>query len=653
MIRVYKYGLLPPTEGADIVREQMFAAHKYRNELTAIGRGTREYIRSVISECGDEEALVHACEAALEVVSQANRVIKAQRAKTRSRSEEAAQRDVLREARERAKAARAALSMYRRQIREDPEISAKLAVVCGVKTVKADGEKKRDNKVKNDGLAAQLVRSARGQCGVYWGTYLLVEAAHGDAMGAPLYDGTQPNDPRFVRWSGKGRVGVQFQKGLDVADLFSNDTRVRIVPVDERAWTSPVRGERRRLARTSLRLRVSSEGRAPVWASWPMIMHREIPAGARIKLITASVHKIGPREEWSCEITVDEPARTATGAQGTIAVHLGWLETEAGLRVATWMDNTGETGQVVVSAEARTQVPSKITADGLVSFGVNNPRGMAWRGGGALHEIRKADELRSIRDKKFDAALAELVSWLRTEDVPEWMLRRTVRNREAVPSQAQALAYLSGWKAQAKLAALAHEWRNHRWDGDTEAFEALEAWRYHDFHLWQWESSQRTGGLRRRKNEYRVLAAQLGERYATVLMDGVKLDTIARRKKTEDKVDPAAPRANRQAAAAGEFRDVVENAAKVRGADVQRIAPAGLSTTCPVCGMDDPAHKDVDRHEFGCTECGYTNDLDRVALLNMLYRGGCKEEVASIIERAKKAGAAFKQAPQQDPHPEE
>jgi hypothetical protein len=44
-IRVYQYGLKAPTQNADLVREQMILAHRYRNTLTEIERGRRSAIR--------------------------------------------------------------------------------------------------------------------------------------------------------------------------------------------------------------------------------------------------------------------------------------------------------------------------------------------------------------------------------------------------------------------------------------------------------------------------------------------------------------------------------------------------------------------------------------------------------------------------------
>lgn len=61
MIRVYKYGLLPPIDHAETVQDQMRAGHRYRNTLTEIERGRRAALREIdrsIPEVAAQEALV-------------------------------------------------------------------------------------------------------------------------------------------------------------------------------------------------------------------------------------------------------------------------------------------------------------------------------------------------------------------------------------------------------------------------------------------------------------------------------------------------------------------------------------------------------------------------------------------------------------------
>src|SRR4029077_16799763 len=122
---------------------------------------------------------------------------------------------------------------------------------------------------------AELRRQARAACGIYWGTYIIIEAADDAARKQPLYDGATPNDPRFVsRRDASEQVGVQIQNGMPAEAVFGAHTQLQIAPVDEKAWlrdVEPRRGVRDRLSRTTLRLRVGSDERKrPIFPVWPM-----------------------------------------------------------------------------------------------------------------------------------------------------------------------------------------------------------------------------------------------------------------------------------------------------------------------------------------------------------------------------------------------
>src|SRR5690606_27442140 len=152
--------------------------------------------------------------------------------------------------REQVRALRAERKEVARRLREDPTLAADLAAI---------------NVRAND-----MRKALRARCGVYWGTYLLAEAA-ADAQRR------EKMDPSFRRWTGEGRIGVQIQGGMPaVALVGGDDTRLQVDAIDPRAW-SGTRSERRLHARTTLRIRIGSEGRDPVWASFPMIMHRPLP----------------------------------------------------------------------------------------------------------------------------------------------------------------------------------------------------------------------------------------------------------------------------------------------------------------------------------------------------------------------------------------
>jgi len=206
-MRVYQYGCQPPTHNEKLVHENMRAAHKYRNVLVEIERGRRAAVRVILGQRVHELEL--GAEKAKTALDDAIKVVMRARAKSRSRSDTDTQRADIKLAREANKRARQALAMARKAAREEPD------------TVRALDEIQL--------RAAELRRGARALCGTYWGTYLLIEDADQASQKSPLYDGTEPNDPRFRRWSGEGAVGVQCQGGLSVRELYAGkDTRIQL-----------------------------------------------------------------------------------------------------------------------------------------------------------------------------------------------------------------------------------------------------------------------------------------------------------------------------------------------------------------------------------------------------------------------------------------
>lgn len=567
---VYKFGLLAPIENADVVREQMRLAHRYRNALVEIERGRRAAHRALLSSVGDMPALEATHAQADAIVRAAREEGKRERSKSRSRAISAEVKSCINAAKNEAKATRSALFEARRRLRDDPRIT--------------------NERERIDDTARALVRNAREHCGVYWGTYLLSEDAMQASAKMPLYDGAEPNDPRFVPWRGEGRVQVQIQAqagkpSFRVSDAHrETDTRLRIAPVDLEKDT---RGERRRAARTSLRMRVASDGTSPIWATWPMIMHREM-AGV-IKRVVVSLRLVGNREVWSVEVYVDNGEIVPAARDGVVAVDLGWRAGRKALRVAMILGSDGETVEVFISPEVEAQ-------------------------------IRKCEEIRRVRDTGFNAARDVLTAWIDAHEVP-------ARIRDAT-------SHLMQWRSCARLAALARRWKTSRFDGDTEAYEALEAWRYHDEHLWNWECSQRRKALLHRRETYRVLAARLAKRYGTLVLEDFNLREVAvvppveagpveglERNGDGSRPVPAQQdkiaRSNRHLSSTSELRLVLVNAFRSRGGYVDRVLAEDTTQACCVCGtiQDFDAAKYL---RWTCTECGSRKDQDTNADFNLL-----------------------------------
>jgi len=539
-VRVYRYGLRRPHEQGERVRAQMRAAHRYRNTLVEIERARRTAVRSAMSAYGNIGELEAAARSADVVVSDAVRLAKAAKAEARSHSGVSSdQKAALSAARERKRDAVRLLRETRVLLRQDVVLSTEVDRV--------------------NELAAELRRNARKHCGVYWGTYLLIEAADEAARKVPLYDGAEPSDPRFMRWAGEGRVGVSIAKGADIAVLDdTKDTRIRIEPGTMPKGADPAskRSAKRRHAVLAMRVG-SGDQREPVFARWEMVMHRSLPAGARIKNAAVSLRLVGPREEWSVAITLDTTAcaETATRGRGVVGVDLGWRMLNGDIRSAAW-DGGDVSGFLALPAEL-------------------------------IGQVEKVADLRSIRSKNFDASRAALVAAM-PADAPAWLRGAT--------------ASLGQWKSIDRLTKLALRWRVARFDGDAAAYDALEAWRYNDHHLWCWESEQRTRTLRHRREIYRIFAAKLAREYETLAIENFDLRVFSVRAPVEtDASIDTVTRAARVVVSPSELRLSLVNAfgphrvVKVDAANTTREcsechhintwdAAAELSHTCAQCG---------------------------------------------------------------------
>ncbi len=566
-MRVYKFGLLGPIEGAETVREQLRLAHRYRNQRIEIERGRRAALRlamadstALVQRRGAEEAT------ALQSLEAALADLRASKSTTRGPGDASA-REAVKLARVAHRAAVADLRLARTEARSSP------ALVL---------ESDRINE-----LAHQLHLNARHHSGLCHGTYQLVDAAMEAAAKAPLYDGAEPNDPRYERWAGEGSVSVQVQGGMSVEEVMGDrDTFVRIAPVDGRAWLSPVRGARRRLSRTIFSLRVGSRDErptghhaAPVWARWPMIMHRALPERSRVKVATVTLRRVGRIEQWAVCLTVDDAATPrAQGPEVSLvtAIDIGWRVIDDEIRVCRWADSSGASGELRLDRAT-------------------------------LASLRKPSELRSIRDRNFNAAREALHAWLATATVPEWMGHQSAR--------------LSQWRSSGRLANLAQWWAAHRFEGDGPTFAALESWRYHDDHLWQWECDQRQQALGRRRELFRRFAADMARRSAEVVLEIFDLRAFAVLPYAEDDESEQAAfaRANRHLVATSELRLAVRNACSSRSRTVSEVPAERSTITCHVCGLVEAFDAAAElRH--ACGGCGEEWDQDHNASAVILSR---------------------------------
>lgn len=443
-VRVYQFGLLAPTEGEADVRSQLRASHEYANDLIAIERGRRAAIREIHAES--------------EAVREAESLLKAATRSTRN-------------------AARKALAQARRQAERDlPDDMASIAAL--------------DKSVRRD---------ARALTTSWWGSYLTIEASHDQLRKSRLYDGLEPVVPRFRRrnrlgddtyaegdarhdwWLSDGQIGIHVQnRTLSTAEVLRcEDSYVRVELLPDR------RGSTGYPRYGVLWLRVGTDGREPRWARWPMKLHRPIPDGASWKWVRVSCRREALREQWSCEITVELPAaetRVPEGV-GAVAVEVCWEQTEDTIRVARYLDEWGERGELLLPPRL-----SKALAHGA---GIRAVRDIM------TNDLRK-QLVRSVSG-------VTLPAWLRTE-----------------------LATVAIWRSHWRFHRLFARWRRDCPAVAAEAFSLLAAWYEREKHLYQYEDCERAQAVRSRREFYRVQAARWAERYHTIILDGRDLSREAR-----------------------------------------------------------------------------------------------------------------------------
>jgi hypothetical protein len=378
-VRVYEYGLLPPTVNAELVEQQLQLAHRYRNMLTEIERDRRTQVREIMSSHQDMAPLQERINELTAQRDAKRDAIKKQRSATRSRSESKADRDAIKELNEQIKQVVLQIKSIRASVAKDP------AVQLGLKEA--------------DAVARQRVRDERARCGVYWGTYLLQEA---DADRARQ----ESSMPKFEPYRGNGRLSVQLQGGLELADLWGSSTQLQISPVSRDANDPNVpRGMRRRASRTVVRMRISSVKSRPVWAEWPMVMHRPLPEGAVIKVATILRRKRDCVSwYWRLQLTVDTTAcidaRSEAPARGALALNLGFCVRPGGtIRSGYLLGSDGHSQEVLV-VKSDLYRGKKMSPEEAA-------RAETWITNG----LKKADDIRSIRDNNLNIMKAAFAPW--------------------------------------------------------------------------------------------------------------------------------------------------------------------------------------------------------------------------------------------------
>jgi Putative transposase DNA-binding domain len=584
--RVAKYGCLAPIEGREHVEEQVRLAARYYNELIALERTRRVVYRDLRDQyVPGLEANTSRVRALADELDALRTEVKTARKEARGRVQTADLDKRAKTLREELKAARETLKAARAQANEDP----------GLQEAGAALEER----------AKIWHKALRAERSPFWGTYLLVEASVEQARKALV-------DPTFRRARGRervsetgigmaeGRVGVQIQGGMSVAELLSGeDNRLRLVdaPPELAGKRGTSARAMRRGARKLLYIRVGSKGREPIWAVFPVIYHRDIPEYGRVKSVTVSLRVSARREQWTVQFTYTHEPIPMPPRAGILALDLGWRNRpDEGLRVAYWCDDRGEHGQVTVAPRIR-------------------------------ERVRRGRDLQEIQDLRFNRATSALQRWLSVRVlVPDWLDKER--------------QHLGQWRSHERLRRLVFHWRDHRFAGDRTIFNILEMWLHRSRHLSQYQDGCREGALNNRREEYRKVAAKIARNYGTVILERFNL-AKAKRLPAPEEGDraPQAMRSQAFDAAPGELRSAIVQAVQREGGLIVELSATNTTSTCHACGCVCKWDHAADVWHR-CEHCGVAWDQDENAARNLLTRfareqSGAEESTALTREARK------------------
>jgi ssDNA-binding Zn-finger/Zn-ribbon topoisomerase 1 len=219
--------------------------------------------------------------------------------------------------------------------------------------------------------ANELERAYRSTCGVFWGTYLIIEDAVKKGK-------STPSGPQFKRWDNQGTVAIQIQGGVHASDLSLGKTRFKL------------EGEGKHRI---LWLRIESDKRNPIWAKFPIIWHRDLPDDAVIKWIRVHRHKIGTHYKWKAQFIIETNIKKSSPTKDKVGIDLGWRVRPDGFRVAYWFDGENS-GELII------------------------PKNL-------IDRWKKTEDLRSIRDMHFNQIKNVLCVARKERILPEWFMSYT------------------------------------------------------------------------------------------------------------------------------------------------------------------------------------------------------------------------------------
>jgi len=592
--RIWSYGCLRPTTNTDAFFDQLRKAHVYYNTLIEIERDRRaEYRKDRAKLCPDIEKF----EAEFLELDKAVDLFRATMKAEKKKKDDTGELKRLKDAR---KAIGEKLKALRLEMKNSPEL------------------KKLQEKEKE--VVSGKVRAARKSSGVYWGTYLLIEKAVETARRSKM-------DPRFAKWRGTGRIGIQLHhvKWSDIVD--GKSQMFQVDPLPETQWDTR---KGRRHAYTKARVRVGTEKSAttgkqvPVFVEVPLYLHRRPPADAKLTWAWIFVTRKGPTLRYQLQLSVESNLFSAglpeQPKKSVCAVDVCWRKMDHGLRLGLAVDHHGNQFEMVLPKA----VPE------LIEMG---------------------DNMKSAADRIFNGTKDFVSKWIKENGLPgaieparvsQWLSHRKLRGLTR-----QWLAETIGferarelWRAwcfervgsrknpltvpKKDLFAPAEEafaWAEKH--GLTKPFEQmafyLELWSRKDRHLEQWAADQFYRATMIRRDAFRNWSRFLVNNYETILLEDMTHTTFAKDSVVEAEKSFDVLHRQRNEAAPGLFMQTLRSAV---GAHVVPMDPADTTNDCAHCRhRNDWSQTERSKNVvLTCAGCGKMFDQDANAARTMLIR---------------------------------
>lgn len=655
-VKNYVYGARTPVSGIELFRRQVYLMHQYRNELVMNDRARRQESDQLLQAHSPE--LVHKiteAEAASARSREASDEVKRQNAQA---SRDAAREAGLPSWRRAIPTIAASPELVRRAADLKKASAAAWEAVKELKRTLYASKSLKPALEKISAKYYEKTKDLQSESGLYWPNYNAInEAARSFGKGAPperrtwhqvtrhkvclqiqketiavgsdawnaLDDQTQKDAIASAREAAgdpdKAVKSVQLV-GLSVETMFScRDTRLQAQllppPRGQADWARRTNRVSCRAARRKyvmLRLRAGTEyeevrrvsgGRetvavrdVPVFIDVPIIMHRPLPPGCRIKQVFLVRDRVGIRYRWFVMFTVDIPdtgVRHPDAAAGgaCAVVFKSRRRPDGSMLVAEWAGDDGRSGELVLPAVdlrggTRTLPAVQVLDD------QGNPRLVPERQ--VDHPGGRFDEgptLRSELDGMRNLALDLLSAWMRGEDVvttrrpfrpqsardpeetsprrvpgfrgtlPDEFLRLFVSPDADTPSSAQAAEWVKAWRSDDRLDRLIARWASVRFPGDEDAYSVMEEWQQRYFRVedrmdhsmdqhraWRTEF-YRLFAVHLRRSYRRVYLSELGADQQIVKPDRLKAEG------DEYKADPDNDR--RRTAACGRLREILRD----------------------------------------------------------------------------------------------